>query len=273
MAEHAAHDPSAYIMHHVQDGHTLELPGPHGIATEYDLAQIFGHWELFGIDFTPTKSVVMMWVAAVLLLVGMLWSMRGRGTVPKGKLQNTVEMLFLFIRDEIAEKNIGHDGRKYVPYLATAFFFILAMNLLGLIPFGATATGSLGVTMALASLTFIVTQVAGMRAQGAVGYWLHLVPAGVPWWLYPLLVPIELIGLFTKPFALTMRLFANMAAGHIVLFFILGLILILKSVAVAPVAVALASGIFLLELFVAFVQAFVFTLLSAVFIGLASHAH
>jgi F-type H+-transporting ATPase subunit a len=184
-----------------------------------------------------------------------------------------VEAFLLFVRDDIAEKNIGHDGHHYVPYLASAFAFILGMNLLGLIPYGATATGNLSVTVVLAVCTFVMTQIAGMRAQGVGGYWAHLVPAGVPWWLYPILLPIEVIGLFTKPFALMMRLFANMVAGHIVIFFLIGLIFIMHSGAWAGLAIPFAFGIFLLELFVAFIQAYVFTTLSAVFIGLASHAH
>lgn len=275
-ATHAS-DPAAYIMHHVADGFEWELPGSHGIASHVNLKHVFGDWTVHlggtAIDFTPTKLTVMIWISAILLVGGLLWSMRGRGQVPKGKLQNLVEIFFLFVRDEIAVKSIGHEGHRYTPYLATCFFFIMSMNLLGLIPYAATATGSLSVTVVLATATFLVTQLAGMRAQGAVGYWLHLVPTGVPWWLYPLMIPVEIIGLFTKPFALMMRLFANMVAGHIVLFFLLGLIFFLNTVAVAPVAVGLAFGIFLLEIFVAMVQAYVFTLLSAVFIGMASHAH
>src|SRR5207244_11998656 len=111
-----------------------------------------------------------------------------------------------------------------------------------------------------------------MRAQGAVGYWAHLVPAGVPKWLFPIMVPVELLGLFTKPFALTVRLFANMVAGHIVIFFLIALT-VLISPFIAPVSVAFALGIYLLELFVALVQAYVFTMLSAVFIGMTQHAH
>jgi F-type H+-transporting ATPase subunit a len=114
-----------------------------------------------------------------------------------------------------------------------------------------------------------------MRAQGVVGYWTHLVPGGVPWWLYPIMLPIEIVGLLSRPFALAVRLFANMLAGHIVLFFLLGLIFILSSVAfaVAPVSVLFAIAIYMLELFVAFLQAYIFTMLTALFIGLASHAH
>lgn len=276
-AEHEAPDTASFILHHVQDGYALEVPGPTGWTHNIDLRALFGDWTVnlggMPVDLTPTKNTVFMWIAAVLVIGGLMWSMRKREGVPRGRLQNVVEMLFLFVRDEIAIKNIGHEGKRYTPYLATCFFFILAMNLLGLVPYGATATASLSVTLVLAICTFVMTQVAGMRAQGVVGYWTHLVPTGVPWWLYPLMLPIEFIGLFTKPFALMMRLFANMVAGHIVLFFLLGLIFLFGTLAVAPIAVGLAFGIFLLEVFVASVQAFVFTLLSAVFIGLASHAH
>lgn len=193
--------------------------------------------------------------------------------MPKGRLQNVVEALFLFVRDEIAVKNIGHHSERYLPYLATAFFFILSMNLLGIIPYLGSATGNVNVTVVLALCTFVLTQVAGMRAHGVVGYWKQLVPHGVPVWLYPIMIPVEVLGLFTKPFALTVRLFANMVAGHIVIFFLLALIFFLHSYAVAPLSVAFAFGIFLLEIFVALLQAYIFTMLSGLFIGMASHGH
>ncbi|MFL5419149.1 MAG: F0F1 ATP synthase subunit A, partial [Myxococcales bacterium] len=184
------------------------------------------------------------------------------------------------VRDEIAVKNIGHHADLYTSYLCSAFFFILFMNLCGLLPIPAfggfpgisTATGNLSITMVLAIFTFVLTQIAGMRAQGAAGYWMHLVPAGVPKWLFPIMVPVEVLGLFTKPFALTVRLFANMVAGHIVIFFLIALTVLISPL-IAPVSVAFALGIFLLELFVALVQAYVFTMLSAVFIGMTQHAH
>jgi F-type H+-transporting ATPase subunit a len=199
--------------------------------------------------------------------------------IPKGGY-SAVEMFVMFIRDEIAAKNIGAHAADYTPYLCSAFFFILFMNLLGLLPIPAaggfpgisTATGNLGVTVVLAMFTFVVTQIAGMRAQGVIGYWTHLIPAGVPKWLFPIMIPVEVLGLFTKPFALTVRLFANMVAGHIVIFFLIALT-VLISPWVAPVSVAFALGIFLLELFVALVQAYVFTMLSALFIGMTQHAH
>src|SRR5256885_9685666 len=134
----------------------------------------------------------------------------------------------MLVRDGFWVKNLGHRADQYTPYLCSAFFFILFMNLTGLLPIPAyggfpgisTATGNISVTVVLALFTFVLTQIAGMRVQGAVGYWTHMVPSGVPVWLYPIMLPVELLGLFTKPFALTVRLFANMVAGHIVTFFL-----------------------------------------------------
>src|SRR3954471_17169839 len=231
------------------------------------------------IDLSITKHVINMWIAAGILLIVLALAVRRRAMVPKGGY-SLVEMFVMFIRDEIAVKNIGHHADLYTPYLCSAFFFILFMNLCGLLPIPAfggfpgvsTATGNVSVTMVLALFTFVLTQIAGMRAQGAVGYWTHLVPGGVPGALWPLMFVIEFFGLFTKPFALTVRLFANMVAGHIVIFFLIALTLFI-SVYVAPVSVAFALGIFLLELFVALVQAYVFTILSALFIGMTQHAH
>jgi F-type H+-transporting ATPase subunit a len=226
------------------------------------------------VDISITKHVVNMWIAAGVLLLVFAFATRKRAVVPKG-LYNLLETFVLFIRDEIAVKNIGeHEGHRYVSYLCSAFFFILFMNLIGLLPIPgiSTATGNVYTTVVLALFTFAVTQIAGMRAQGVVGYWAHMVPAGVPKWLYPIMLPVEILGLFTKPFALTVRLFANMVAGHIVIYFLLALTLLL-SVYVAPVSVAFALGIYLLELFVALVQAYVFTMLSALFIGMTQHAH
>ncbi len=226
------------------------------------------------------KHTISMWLASIILVLVFASAVRKKALVPQG-LYSALESFVVFIRDDIAIQNIGHGGERYVPYLCTAFFFILFINLFGLIPIPGigTATGNLSVTMVLALFTFVMTQLAGMRAQGAAGYWLHLVPAGVPKWLYPIMVPVELLGLFTKPFALTVRLFANMLAGHIVIYFLIGLTVMLSggialhALGISLVAVPFALAIYMLELFVALVQAYVFTMLSAVFIGLASHSH
>jgi F-type H+-transporting ATPase subunit a len=295
-AEHGGgHDESlgAVMMHHVADGYVIEHPGVcrGGFAwnCETDLDHVFGTvrdpqtheaisgpFVFGGLDMTPTKHVVMMWIASALLLLVVFAAVRKKAIVPRG-LYNFVEMLVQFVRNEIAVKNIGErDAERFVPYLVTAFFFILFVNLFGLVPYAGTATANVNVTVMLALFTFIVTQYAAIRAMGIGGFLAHLT-GGVPKSLAPLwiiMIPVEFLGLFTKPFALTVRLFANMVAGHFVILALLGLIFAI-SVWVAPVSIALALSIFLLELFVAFVQAYIFTMLSSLFIGagLAHHGH
>ena len=281
---------SEALMHHVTDGHVLEYPGIcHGGFAwncELDLNEVFGtHVDpvthektgplVFGsLDMTPSKHAVMMWLASIVLIVAFVLAVRKKGLVPRG-LYNFLEMLVQFVRNEIARKNIGeHDGDRFVPYLVTAFFFILFVNLFGLLPWSATATGNLSVTVAMALFTFVITQYAAIKAMG-LGGWLKHLTGGVAPWLWPIMVPVEILGLFTKPFALTVRLFANMVAGHIVIFSLIGLIFALGHWGVAFGSVPMALGIYLLELFVAFVQAYIFTMLSSLFIGqgLAHHGH
>lgn len=220
-------------------------------------------------DLRPTKTVLMMWIASALLLLSVLLFAHKDKTklVPKGATANIIESLVLYIRDEIAVKNIGkEEGPRYTPYLVSVFFFILFMNMLGLIPNMFTATGNISLTAGLAICTFVLTQVASIRAAGVWGFIAHL-GGGLPWYFWPIMVPVEIIGLFTKPIALMIRLFANMVAGHIVLFFLLGLIFMLHP-AMAAVSVPMAVAIFMLEIFVGFVQAFIFTMLSGLFIGM-----
>jgi F-type H+-transporting ATPase subunit a len=269
------------MMHHVANGTVMELPGfcDGGFKwnCEIDLVKATGGgWKIHvgqtTIDMTPSKHVVMMLLSAVILSVLLITAARKRSLVPRG-FYNFVELLVEFVRG-IAVANIGKkDADRFVPYLCTAFFFVLTMNLLGLVPFMATATANVSVTVALALFTFFITQYAAIKSMGIKGYLAHMT-GGVPpslAWLWPIMIPVEFLGLFTKPFALTVRLFANMVAGHFVILALLGLIFAV-SVWVAPVSVALALGIFLLELFVAFVQAYIFTMLSALFIG-AGLAH
>jgi F-type H+-transporting ATPase subunit a len=274
---------SDVMLGHVSDGYVLEYPGIcHGGFSwecETDLKEIFGDSLVFHVgsttlDMTPTKHLVMMWLASVLLLVVVLLAVAKKSIVPSG-LYNFVELLVQFVRNEIAKKNIGeHDGDRFVPFLVSAFFFILFVNLFGLVPWAATATGNVAVTMALATFTFLITQYAAIKAQG-LGGWLKHLTGGVHPLLWPIMIPVEILGLFTKPFALTIRLFANMIAGHIVILSLLGLIFALGSPLVAVGSVPMALAIFALELFVAFVQAYIFTMLSSLFIGqgLVHHEH
>ncbi len=284
--EHESHDLGTVMMHHVSDGYVIEYPGVcHGEfnwTCHLDLKGIFGDALVFRVgatklDMTPTKHVVMMWIACALLLAVVFGSLRKKAIVPRG-LYNFIEMLVQFVRTEIAVKNIGEkDADRFVPYLTTAFFFILFLNLFGLVPFAATATANISVTVMLALFTFFVTQYAAIRSMGIGGYLAHLT-GGVPKSLAPLwiiMIPVEFLGLFTKPFALTVRLFANMVAGHFVILALIGLIYALDSQWIAFASVPMALSIFMLELFVAFVQAYIFTMLSSLFIGagLVHHGH
>lgn len=264
------------VFEHVTDSRVIEFQLPlvdqrFEWRTPDWVVNVAGH----AVDLSITKHLFWMWVASALLVVAALLARRARGKdlVPKGGA-NLIEMIVLFIRDEIAVKNMGaHLAERYTPYLCTVFFFILFCALLGLFPYTATAVGNVAVTATLAGLTFLITQGAAMRELGVGGYFTHLVPAGVPLWLYPIMLPVEILGLFTKPFALCIRLFANMVAGHIVIFFLLGLIFIMNSALMGVVSVPFAIGIYLLEIFVALVQSYIFTMLSSLFIGMAAHPH
>lgn len=228
------------------------------------------------LDFSITKTVAGMMLAAIVILflflrMGHTYS-RKKDIVPKG-FNGFLEPMIVFIRDEIAIPNIGHHKfERFMPYLLTAFFFILVNNIMGLIPFfpfGANVTGNIAVTMVLALITFLITQISGTR-----DHWRHVFATpGVPVWLAPIMIPVELIGLFSKPFALMIRLFANITAGHIVVLSLVSLIFIFKALWVSSVSIPMVLFIDVLEILVAFLQAYVFTLLSALFIGLAAKEH
>lgn len=226
------------------------------------------------LDISITKNVVSLFISVGLLLVIFISVARSyktrEGKAPKG-LQSLLEPIILFVRDDIAKPQLGYRYTKFLPYLLTVFFFVWLNNLLGLIPIfpgGANLTGNIAVTMMLALCTFILTTINGNK-----NYWGHIFKPHVPWWLYPLMIPVEIIGIFTKPIALMIRLFANITAGHILILSLLSLIFILKSVFVAGVAVPFVLFISVIELVVGFIQAFIFTILSALFIGMAVEEH
>jgi F-type H+-transporting ATPase subunit a len=236
-------------------------------------------------DFSITKAVLSLFIgAAILLLIFLSAAKRyisNPNRAPKG-MQSVVEPFILFVRDDIAIPAIGKKKyMKYMPYLLTIFFFIFLNNLMGLIPFfpgGVNLTGNLAVTMVMALFTFLITTFSGNR-----DYWIHIINTpGVPWWLkipVPLMPVVEIIGLITKPFVLMVRLFANITAGHIILLGFMSLIFIFGSmsswigVAVSPVSILFGVFMSLLELLVAFIQAYVFTLLSAIYFGMAVEEH
>lgn len=277
--------PVDFITPHITDGPHLELPT---WKPPY-------HWELhlptdwivhigdYALDMSPTKHVVFMAFASLLVAITLITaarsSRRAHATIgrPRGFAAG-IEAIALYLRNEVIMPNVGHKGQTFVPYLTTLFFFILFCNLFGLIPFGSTATGNISVTATLAIMTFFVVEIAGIRANGlgyfsTMFYWNKELPIYMRIPMFILMSPIEMIGKLTKPFALAIRLFANMTAGHIVVLAIIGLIFAFGSYWIAAAPVLMATAIMMLEIFVSFLQAFIFTLLASVFIGQIREAH
>jgi F-type H+-transporting ATPase subunit a len=262
---------------HVYNGYKLEEEGDlQGKIVFVNEAGVVDE-ENLPLDFSMTKAVIGMLAAALIglwLFLSLSRSYKKTGiSHPKG-MQRFLEPVILFVRDDIAIPNIGeHKYEKYMPYLLSVFFFILINNLMGLVPFpppfGANVTGNIAVTFVLAFFTFIITQLSGNRQ-----YWRHIFATpGVPLWLLPVMIPVEIIGIFSKPFALMIRLFANITAGHIIVLSLIALIFIFNSLALAPVSILFVIFMDFLELLVAFLQAYIFTLLSALFISLAAPEH
>jgi F-type H+-transporting ATPase subunit a len=278
------------ILHHTADAHEIAFEWPWGGHSTIPLPR----WEPihignFALDLSPTKHAVFLMLAAFLVWLTMfltaraLERQRAAGRGPHG-VAGMIEAMVLFVRNEVAVANIGHGGEKFAPYILTLFWLILYSNLLGLIPFGATPTGNLAVTGALALTAFATIEISGMVALGPKGWIKTIVvtPPGVSGFMAVLLtaimIPVEIIGKLVKPFALCLRLFANMTAGHFVILALLGLIFLFGQVAIIKWVVAGGSMFFVLfmyalELFVAFLQAYIFALLTSVFIGLMQHEH
>jgi F-type H+-transporting ATPase subunit a len=267
--ERAERKESASVLQHVEDSHELEIE-PFGIIHLPQFAPI--HLLGLTINLSITKHVMFLWIAALILLFLLSTAARRNSSraVPTG-LGNLVEVVVVFIRDEVVLPTIGGEGLRFLPFFLTLFFFILVCNLLGLVPYGSTATGNVNVTAGLAIISFFFIQIAGIMKNGFFGYFKGLIPHGVPVFLLPVMIVVEFIGLFTKPFALCIRLFANMTAGHIVILSLISLIFTFGTILVAPVSVAFALFINLLEIFIALLQAYIFTMLSSLFVSLAVH--
>ncbi len=275
------------ITPHITDAHEIEVPWPtwptmHKVVHLPRWAPFMLPGTHMMVDMSPTKHVIWMIIAAltVALLLIFAANAQRRQTRAVGHSKGFaggIEAMVLYIRNEVIIPNVGHHGNGFAPFLLTLFFFILFCNLWGIFPWGSTATGNISVTATLALITFVVVEIAGMRAQGVgylstIFYWNKDLSMPLRVMLFLILSPIEFIGKLTKPFALTIRLFANMTAGHIVVLALIGMIFSFKSMASgAPFLMAVAINV--LELFVAFLQAFIFTLLSSVFIGQIREAH
>lgn len=274
------------VLHHTADAWTIDFY-PFGTIHLHRWPDI--HLGSLTVNLSPTKHVYFMIVAAILVFLVMYIAGRtmkrpGAGeAAPKG-FAGAVEAMVLFVRDEIAIANIGHDGAKFAPFIMTLFFFILFCNLFGLFPWGASPTGNLAVTAALAIVVFLTVEISGMIKLGPKGYLRTIFPkipgmGGVGGTVMSVaMAPIEIISKLVKPFALAVRLFGNMTAGHFVILSLFGIIFLFGYLQgwnwlIALVTALLVLAIMLLELFVAFLQAYVFALLSSVFIGLMQEEH
>jgi len=309
-----------------EQGQVLELPAAPEPAGGFNAGElIMGHVSnsdpahpllhlppIFGIDFSVTKHVFMLWLVALVLFVAVTTLVRAylrKGVSAPTGAMNALEFMVEFVRDSIVRPNVGTKWvMTWTPLLLTFFVFILGANAIGLLPIfdvlglvdhyvlhsgehslvkgllhgGATATGNYNVTAGLAVITFFAIIIAGSKAHGFVNHWVNMIPKGLPAFVYPILIPIEIVGMFVRPFGLTMRLAANMAGGHIAILAILSFVFIFTEMFSSPGAgigigllfsVPVSVGVYGLEIIVVLVQAYVFTLLSAVFIGMAIHAH
>lgn len=250
----------------------------HHISNSYEWHPVPGvnihlpHWQIFGMDLGLSQHVLMMLIAGGLLIV--LFAMGGRRhrNAPTSKLGHALEALVIYMRDEVVEPNLGKkESPKWLPFFLTMFFFLLALNIISLIPGFTAATGNVNFTATLALMVFVVYNVAGMVHNGPIHYIVNVVPKGVPLFVLPIIALIEFMGLFTKAVALCIRLFANMTAGHILILSLTGLIIVFKTAWVAIGFVPMTLFIYLIEVLVAFLQAYIFTLLSALFVGMAIH--
>jgi F-type H+-transporting ATPase subunit a len=276
---------------HVHDGYLLVTPEykDHLLKSGYSEKQVkgFRNESIIAVndkslpledvnvyDFSLTRNVVQMLIALALLIWLMLsvakrYREQGAGKAPRG-IQNLIEVLITFTRDEIARPNLGHKYNKYMPYLLTVFFFILINNIIGLIPGTANVTGNIAFTFVLGIISFIVILFSSNKH-----YWAHIFNPPVPGGVKPIMIPVEVLGIFTKPIALIVRLFANMIAGHIIIICLISLIFIFGNLSAgvgwgfSPISIAFTVFIYFIEILVAFLQAYIFTNLTAVFIGQA----
>ena len=222
-------------------------------------------------DFSITKNVATLMLGALILILIFTSVSKGyvknKGKAPKG-IQSFLEPLIVYMRDEVVKPSIGKNYGKYFPYLLTLFFFIFINNLLGLLPGGANLTGNIAITLVLALITFLITNLSANKY-----YWKHILLPNTPKWMWVIMIPVEVVGVLMKPLSLMIRLFANITAGHIIMLSLFGLIFIFKNWAVAPAIGVFALFMSAIELLVAFLQAFIFTLLTSMYIGSAIEEH
>ncbi len=248
------------------------------ILEHHLLNETLRSYPVHGIDMGLSKHLIVMWIVAAVVTAMMTFAARSQSR-PALVLRTGVEAVVLYFRDQLLHPVFHEHTDTYLPYFLTLFFFLLTANLIGLFPYSSSVTGNISVTAALALCTFMLVHFAGAREQGLVEYVKHICPGGLPFWLVPLIFGIEILGLCAKCIALCIRLFANMFAGHVVSLAFLSLIFIFAGMAkwiglaVAPAAVGMALFVALLDVLVSLIQAFIFTFLTAIFVGGAVHPH
>ncbi|MBC8344192.1 MAG: F0F1 ATP synthase subunit A [Bacteroidetes bacterium] len=272
--EHSELELGKEVLHHLTNIEDIEVAWPvhtaHGWSwLTFSLDKL--KFEIAGIDMSITKPVIFMWLGMLIIFLCFTIAFRG-GKLLRSKFAHLLEVYILFIRDEVVYPNLGEkDGKRLLPFMLSIFFFILILNISGLVPFGHTATGNVNVTAGMAIIAFLFIQGMGI-AQNGLGKWMKsFVPSGLPAFVVPIMIPVEIVGMFAKPFALCIRLFANMVAGHAVILVLLMLILVSKSYFIAPLPVFGVLFISCLELFVAHLQAFIFTILTTLFVSMTMH--
>ena len=281
---HVMEEEGTYTMFHTESKDLAAFNGQPVRAKKGAVILINGKPIKASFDFSVTNLVAYEWLGMFIMVV--LFFIAGRkykknpGSAPKG-IQNALEMLVVYLRDEVIRPNVGTKRvtNQLLPYFLTIFFFIMVLNYIGLLPGMHAATGAIGFTSALALTSFFVVNIVALKEAG-VGAWFHHLLGGAPWYMAIIMVPIEVIGLFTKPFALTVRLFANMTAGHVVFLSLLGLIFFFTKLygpaggfGVSVISVGFSVFVYFIETLVCFLQAYIFTMLTAVFVGLAIGDH
>lgn len=249
------------------------------ILEHHIIDHIYGWITVSSFKLPLSKHLLMMVIVSFILFVIFPFIINSKSSFLK-PLRVIIEVIVIFIRDNIVRQNLGENRLSYTGYFVTLFFFILLMNLIGFVPYGATATGNISVTLGLAFTTFLLINYSGIRKHGLFHYVKNFIPHGMPVFLYPIIFPIEIIGLFTKTFALAIRLFANMIAGHFVMLVFISFIFVFGAMniyvgllVVSPAVVFMVLFVSLLELFVAFLQAYIFTFLTAIFTSQAMSSH
>ncbi len=259
-------DLSEFIFHHIGNGNSWHpIPGLPVIELPHNI-------HIFGIHIGITLQVLMLFIASILMVILLKYASNRINLLPTGVLGHLVEVIVIYIRNEVVIPNIGKkEADDWLPFFLTLFMFILFLNLLGMIPGMSTVTSNINFTVVISLVILFAMLGAGMFNNGFFRFFKNLVPHGIPFFVVIILTPIEVVGLFTKVFALAIRLFANMTAGHIVIISLLALISILETWLVVPVSLAFSLFISLIEVLVCFLQAYIFTLLSALFIGTCIH--